>query len=129
MYVNTNFAGVGHRDYVETCNCALSHTGYIITYCSHPSHWASKLQSEITLITTESECITLSMATGELLLLCHLAQEILHKHGPSTLPLDHSFFFTPLHKYSRKCFLHCAYLQKWYQASYQTPFIEMASLS
>jgi len=76
MYV----AGMWHCDYSELCECALSRTGYIITYCGCPIHWASKLQSEIALSTTESEYIALSMASREVLPICHLVIE-LHKHG------------------------------------------------
>ncbi len=34
MYV----AGMWHCDYSELCECALSRTGYIITYCGCPIH-------------------------------------------------------------------------------------------
>lgn len=64
--MNAVFAGMWHRDYSELCNCALSCTGYIITYCGCPIHRASKLQSKKALSTNESEYITLSMATREL---------------------------------------------------------------
>jgi hypothetical protein len=67
MYVDADFAGLWHRDYAELRECALSRTGYVITYCGCPVHWASKLQSEIALSTTESEYIALSMATRDLL--------------------------------------------------------------
>ena len=40
------------------------HTGYIIKYKIYPIIWASKLQSEIFLSTTEAEYIALSQATG-----------------------------------------------------------------
>lgn len=65
----------------------LSRTGYIITYCGCSIHWVSKLQSEITLSTTESEHIALSIATHELLPLWHLLQEI-HQHGLVQIPLN-----------------------------------------
>jgi len=85
IYVEADFAGLWHRDYAKLREGALSRTGYVITYCGCPIHWASKLQSEIALSTTESEYIALSMATRELLPLQRLVSEI-----------HHSFIATPL---------------------------------
>jgi hypothetical protein len=62
-----DFAGLWHKDFAELCDCSLSRTEYVITYCGCPIHWPSKLQSEIALNTTESKYISLSMATRELL--------------------------------------------------------------
>jgi len=90
MFVDADFAGMWHWEYSELRECALSCTGYIITYCGCPIHWASKLQSEIALSTTESEYIALSMASRELLPIRRLIAE-LHKHGPTSVPLDHPF--------------------------------------
>jgi hypothetical protein len=67
MFIDADFAGMWHREYSELRECALSCTGYIITYCGCPIHWASKLQSEIALSATESEYIALSIASRELL--------------------------------------------------------------
>jgi len=39
-----DFAGLWHRDFTELSDCSLSRTGYVITYCGCPIHWASKLQ-------------------------------------------------------------------------------------
>jgi hypothetical protein len=93
MYVDADFAGLWHRDHAELCDCALSRTGYIITYCDCPIHWASKLQNEIALSTTESEYIALSMATRELLPLRRLVHE-LHQHSFIATPLDPAFSHT-----------------------------------
>jgi hypothetical protein len=90
MYVDADFAGLWHQQHSHLRESVLSHTGYIITYCGCPIHWVSKLQSEIALSTTESEYIALSMATRELLPLCHLLQEI-HNHGLVQLPLQAQF--------------------------------------
>ncbi len=76
MYMYADSAGMWHQEHAELCNCALSRTGYIITYCGCPIHWASKLQTEIALSTTESEYIALSVATRELLPLQRLVTEI-----------------------------------------------------
>jgi hypothetical protein len=93
MYVDADFAGMWHKDFSELRDCALSRTGYIITYCGCPIHWASKLQSKIALSTTESEYIALSMATRELLPLRHLVNELYKKSFIST-PLQTNFSVT-----------------------------------
>jgi hypothetical protein len=93
VYVDADFAGLWYRDYAELRKCALSRTGFIITYCGCPIHWASKLQNEIALSTTESEYIALSMATWELLPLCRLVQE-LHQHSFLATPIDNTFSHT-----------------------------------
>jgi hypothetical protein len=93
MYVDADFAGVWHQEYSHLRDCALSRTGYVITYCGCPIHWASKLQSEIALSTTESEYIALSMATRELLPLRHLVLEI-HKNSLVSTPIDPEFSVT-----------------------------------
>jgi hypothetical protein len=69
MYVDADFAGMWHQEHSALRENVLSRTGYIITYCGCPIHWASKFS-------TESEYIALSMATRELLPLRHLLHEI-----------------------------------------------------
>jgi hypothetical protein len=90
MFVDADFAGMWHREYSELRECALSRTGYVITYCGCPIHWASKLQSEIALSTTESEYIALSMATRELLPLHCLLLE-LNQYSYIHVPLPDMF--------------------------------------
>lgn len=80
MFVDADFAGMWYQEFSEPRDCALSRTGYVITYCGCPVHWASRLQSEIALSTTEAEYIALSMATRELPPLRLLVQEI-HQNG------------------------------------------------
>jgi hypothetical protein len=93
MFVDADFAGMWHREYSELRECALYRTGYVITYCGCPTHWASKLQSEIALSTTESEYIALSMASRELLPLQCLVTEF-HQHGLFSAPLSTPFSAT-----------------------------------
>ena len=93
MYIDADFAGMWHQEHSALHDSVLSRTGHIITYCGYPIHWASKLQSEIALSTTEAEYIALSMATRELLPLCCLLQEI-HKHGLVDLPLPENYNVT-----------------------------------
>ncbi len=74
------FLGLRHvrrcREYSHLRDSTLSRTGYVITFCGCPISWASKLQSEIALSTTESEYIALSSATRELLPLRRILQDI-----------------------------------------------------
>jgi hypothetical protein len=93
MCVDADFVAMWHREYSKLRECALSRTGFIITYCGCPIHWVSKLQLEIALSTTESEFIALSMASRELLPLRHLVKE-LQKQGLLSTPLDSPFSTT-----------------------------------
>jgi hypothetical protein len=89
MYVDADFAGMWHQEHTHLRENVLSRTGYIITFCGCPIHWASKLQTEIALSTTEAEYIALSMGTRELLPLRRILQEIT-QHSLVHLPIpDH----------------------------------------
>lgn len=90
---DADFTNMLHSEYSQLCDYELSHTGYVITYFGCPIHWASKLQSEIALSTTESKYISLSLATKELLPLWHLFQEI-HKNSLVSMPLIDEFSTT-----------------------------------
>jgi hypothetical protein len=63
---------------------ARSRMGYIIRYLGLPIHWASKMQTEIALSSTEAEYIVLSQAMREALPIMWLMQEA-HDHGISVL--------------------------------------------
>jgi hypothetical protein len=76
MYVDADFAGRWHKEFSHLRESDLSRTGYVVTYCECPVSWASKLQSEIALLTTESEYIALSTATRQLLPLRRILQHI-----------------------------------------------------
>jgi hypothetical protein len=80
MYVDADFARQWHKDYTELRDSVLSRTGYIIMFCGCPITWYSKLQSEITLSTIESEYITLSTAIRDLLPL-HCILTDIHNHS------------------------------------------------
>jgi len=56
-------------------NTARSRMGYLITYGGCPMHWASKMQTEITLSSTEAEYIALSQAMREVIPIMWLLQE------------------------------------------------------
>jgi hypothetical protein len=66
VYVDASFTGdwdPGNADWDP--DTARSRTGYVILYASCPVIWASKLQSEIALSTTESEYLAISTATSD----------------------------------------------------------------
>jgi hypothetical protein len=86
MFVDADFAGTWHKEYSHLCESVLSRTGFIITSCSCPIIWSSKLQSKNALSTTEAEYIPLSMATRQLLPLRHIMSE-LSNHGPIAITL------------------------------------------
>jgi hypothetical protein len=66
MFVDADFAGRWHKEFSHLRDSVLSRTGYVVTFCGCPISWSSKLQTEIALLTTESEYIALSSATREL---------------------------------------------------------------
>jgi hypothetical protein len=56
-------------------NTARSRMGYAITYAGCPMHWASKMQTEIALSSTEAEYIALSQSMREVIPIMWLLQE------------------------------------------------------
>lgn len=76
MYVDSDFTGMWHKEHSHLRHNILSRTGYVILFGGCPITWASKLQTEITLSTTESEYITLSSATRDLLPLRQILQDL-----------------------------------------------------
>ena len=65
---------------MEDIDTARSRTGYVISYGGCPVIWASRLQTEIALSTTEAEYIALSSALREVIPMIDLCQEA-PKHG------------------------------------------------
>lgn len=77
VYVDADFCG-GYkrdRDTSDDPTSALSRTGYIIMYMGCPIAWSSKMQTEITLSTTEAEYVALSSALRSVIPLVTLFQE------------------------------------------------------
>ena len=54
----------------------MSHTCFIIIFAGCPILWSSKLQTEITLSTTEAEYVALSQAVREVLPIMELMKEL-----------------------------------------------------
>ncbi|KAI2513007.1 hypothetical protein MHU86_1298 [Fragilaria crotonensis] len=81
VYVDASFTGDWDPTVADwDSDTARSRTGYVILYANCPVIWASKLQSEIALSTTESEYLAISAATREVLPLMELVQEM-QQHG------------------------------------------------
>lgn len=90
--------------------------------------WSSKLQTEITLSTTESEYITLSTATRELLTLQQLLQDIANNSFISIPQLP------PSDKKKRPIFIHLKFMRcishsrNQFQTMHKAYIFEVASL-
>jgi hypothetical protein len=76
VYVDADFAGGWSSGDYHNPECVLSRTGYVIMYAGCPIMWSSKLQTEITLSTTETEYIALSQSMRETLPFMNLMQVI-----------------------------------------------------
>jgi hypothetical protein len=64
---------------MEDINTARSRSGYLITYAACPLVWASKMQTEIALSTTEAKYLSLSTALREVIPLIELLTELKKK--------------------------------------------------
>ena len=86
-YVDAGFAGDFVKDYSDDPDCARSRTGFVIKYGGCPIIWCSKLQTEITLSSTEAEYVALSQALREVIPLMNLMKEMAtqgHEVGTTT---------------------------------------------
>jgi ATP-dependent nuclease, subunit B len=75
-YVDASFAGDYCSELAEDPSTLYSRTGYAIMYCGCPILWVSKLQTEITLSTTESEYVALSQAMRDVIPFLNLMKEL-----------------------------------------------------
>ena len=81
VYVDASFAGDWDPENAAWDDkTAKSRMGYIFMFAGCPILWASKVQGEVALSTTESEYIAISAATREVLPLIELMEE-LHEQG------------------------------------------------
>jgi hypothetical protein len=79
-FADADFAGNWNKSTaMDDPSTAKSRTGYIINYASCPLIWASKLQTQIALSTTEAEYIALSTALREVIPLIELLREMKSK--------------------------------------------------
>jgi len=66
-YVDADFAGSWAKADADNPDNVLSRTGYIVMYAGYPLIWASRMQTEISLSTAESEYIALLTAMRDVL--------------------------------------------------------------
>jgi hypothetical protein len=89
VHVDCDFAGNWVKeDAMNDPSTAKSRTGYVISYQGCPITWASKLQTEVVLSTTESEYVGLSESLRIAIVLMNLLKEM-KEHGvelPTTKP-------------------------------------------
>ena len=75
-YADADFCGLWNKETAaEDPSTARSRTGYLLTFAKCPIIWASKLQTEYSLSSTESEYIALSTALREVIPLMGLLDE------------------------------------------------------
>ena len=85
-YVDADFQGGWDiNTAAEDSTTAKSRTAYIIMYGGCPIVWASKMQTDIALSTTESEYSALSEAAREVLWLMGLMTEVKERMSPETI--------------------------------------------
>ena len=99
-HVDADFAGGWSSGDTQNPEMVLSRTGFVISYAGCPIYWASKLQTEIALSTTEAEYIALSMAMREVLPFLNLMQEI---NSVLPLPAGAPKFFCKVWEDNRSC--------------------------
>ena len=89
VHVDCDFAGNWVKeDAMNDPSTAKSRTGFVISYQGCPITWASKLQTEVVLSTTESEYVGLSESLRIAIVLMNLLKEM-QEHGvelPTTTP-------------------------------------------
>ena len=76
-YCNADFSGNWNRLFAEVDpSTAKSRSGWIMFYAGCPIMWASKLQSQVALSTTEAEYIAMSMALRDVIPIMDLVKEM-----------------------------------------------------
>jgi Reverse transcriptase (RNA-dependent DNA polymerase)/GAG-pre-integrase domain len=95
-YCDADFSGNWDASIAsDDSTTARSRTGYIVKYAGCPFIWASKLQTEIAMSSTESEYVALSQALREVIPLMRIIEE-LAKAGfviPTAVPKVHCKVF------------------------------------
>ena len=76
-YCNADFVGNWNKEFAQfDPSTAKSRSGWVIFYARCPIIWASKLQSQVALSTTEAEYIAMSMALRDVIPIMNLILEI-----------------------------------------------------
>jgi hypothetical protein len=77
VYADADFCGNWNRaTSINDVSTEKSRTGYIISFAGCPITWASKLQTQIALSTTEAEYIALSQSLREVITMIKLMTEV-----------------------------------------------------
>ncbi len=86
VYVDADFGGLWDKEIAaDRPITSKSRTGYVVTYADCPIVWASQLQTEIALSTTEAEYIAMSTALRHTIPIMRLVKEIGRRFN---LPLE-----------------------------------------
>eukprot|EP00804_Cyclotella_cryptica_P023589 CCRYP_011926-RA/>CCRYP_011926-RA protein AED:0.24 eAED:0.24 QI:0/-1/0/1/-1/1/1/0/157 len=76
-YCDADFAGNWNKEFAETDpSTAKSRNGWVVFYAACPVIWASKLQSQVAVSTTEAEYIAMPMAFRDVIPLMELIKEM-----------------------------------------------------
>jgi hypothetical protein len=76
-YCDSDFSGLWNKEFAPVDpSTAKSRSGWIIFYAGCPVSWASKLQSQVALSTTEAEYIAMSQALRDVIPVMNLLQEM-----------------------------------------------------
>jgi hypothetical protein len=79
-YCDADFSGNWNKSFAQVDpSTAKSRSGWIVFYAACPVCWASKLQSQVALSTTEAEYIAMSQALCDVIPVMNLIQEIREK--------------------------------------------------
>lgn len=76
VYVDADFCGAWDPSEADDPDTARSRTGYCITYAGCPIYWTSRLQTEHTMSSTESEYIALSEALRSVIPMMSIVEEM-----------------------------------------------------
>ena len=88
-YCDADFAGNWNKDFAQRDpSTAKSRSGWVIFYARCPIIWASKLQSQVALSTTEAEYIAMSMALRDVIPIMELMNEFWERTSRSSV-LNH----------------------------------------
>ena len=80
-YCDADFSGNWNKEFASNDpSTAKSRSGWIVFYANCPILWASKLQSQVALSTTEAEYIAMSMALRDVIPIMALVQEMRERH-------------------------------------------------
>ena len=86
VWADADFVGNWNQETaISDATTAKSRSGFLITYAGCPISWASRMQTEVALSTTESEYISLSSALRETIPMMNLVQEFKEKFANSTV--------------------------------------------